>query len=1302
MGTTGTHPGETLVDFAGDILGDYIYVFGGDDTSDMLDYFSASLFALDTRTRVWSQVSVYPSVFPPGRIRHAVVAARSKLYVYGGSLDGDYNPANDMWVFDPVSGAWEEVWSGADAAQWSGITSLQGHIFLHGGVFDDSFSYPSPTNVFLFANLSGDVDIQSVTVRPQDELDAKATPRLVADEQASSIWIFGPASSSATNGYGGSSRQQRLHFKRGVEDLQWPVVDEFESELPCGHGIMLYPPTMKVLCRGNENEDGIFEMRTECNYDGGCLALSPPDACPPYEPYLCPSMVCEWRIENCGGFSPSCFDQGKITCFNGQCASTCQECIEQGAPPCSMFRCCDGSCRHNVTSCPPLPACPWSAPFRCSSGLCQETHSSCGSDQTCPKGTKLCPDGLCVIDGLESCESSESFCPVSSSICIDLTCAPEGDECTEEQSYCGDGKVICWDGSCVLSGESCPAPLLATHVAPMAVFLYSITGTLTLPLVNQPTNTIFGSVTVEDTSPFQDGDTFKVNAPLFSIVLAGVFEDEDNSRMIGPCWEVTNDATGIGFVNAEVSMSLAIDVPEHLRASQLAIVRYNAGTWGVIQTEAQQTASTTASYIKAELSASYYGPYGTFCVAHFGDTRPSLALAILGPSVVALRSSGSEYLRQRILVTLSAGAFEDVVIPLSFSGTAIEHQNWLVGSARQLDIFAGHKTSSYEILFISTSSGFFGYRDLQITLGEAQPPQLQISAEARTAASFLLTTSFQSIRSTGMLIIFPGPTLVHQLIPLLVMEEEEEREVKEEEAERQEQEQLQLDVVFRGIRELDEEGREVIFHHWAEEREFTPQQLDNATLVLSSELPFQQPSIPLGVRFTVADCEGLCYNPNEDQDNVLQENVLRVEVVLTAWNLNASTTSIQIETELYSHDGSLRNNDEEEAEEREELSTNLRKSNREGRREDGITTTTFRTDHTQIIYQVLTNDTNVSLSPTEYGSMKVIATLPLFNNSTAYDALIYFRTLTSPIPSNSSSSSSASSSSVDSGAKGDEDEDDDQTKLGLAVGLSVGLTFLMICCVVVAALVYFTRRQRQKKRTRLNRDGKDVERLPLGFDEVESTPTSAPSSPTLQQRNKQNDNLEMMHLQKGGSSITLDYNELQVGKKIGEGSFGKVHQGSWQCVPVAIKIIENISPDVKQQFQHEVETLQNLRPHPNVVLLYGVCMGSQTPLCIVTELLPRGSLSDYLHSDEGQQLSPLDMLRIAKGVAAGMMHLHAERLLHCDLAARNVLLSDTLEAKVADFGMARVLREGQDYHQTLSNEGPVRWMVCYSSSCYPS
>ncbi|KAL6052490.1 CLL4A clavata1-like receptor S/T protein kinase protein [Balamuthia mandrillaris] len=282
----------------------------------------------------------------------------------------------------------------------------------------------------------------------------------------------------------------------------------------------------------------------------------------------------------------------------------------------------------------------------------------------------------------------------------------------------------------------------------------------------------------------------------------------------------------------------------------------------------------------------------------------------------------------------------------------------------------------------------------------------------------------------------------------------------------------------------------------------------------------------------------------------------------------------------------------------------------------------------------------------------------------------------------SNSGSTSSSSSVPDEAR-EEGEDDENTVAIVVPSVIGGLLLLLAVVAVVVVALFFVRRKKNEKQ----RNSVVMLEDPEQGGEQNYAAVSTPSS-------KKSKNSKIVPRKRGATtSFGLNYNDLEFGEEIGHGSFGVVYQGKWRLTPVAIKLLNQLKEEQLDDFQKEVELMQNIRPHSNVVQLLGVCVDPQYPLCIVTELMPGGSLDAFLKSPKGQQLTHPEMIRIAMGITAGMQHLHSENIIHCDLAARNVLLNNSLDAKVADFGMARVLSAEDEQHQTLANVGPIRWMA---------
>lgn len=178
----------------------------------------------------------------------------------------------------------------------------------------------------------------------------------------------------------------------------------------------------------------------------------------------------------------------------------------------------------------------------------------------------------------------------------------------------------------------------------------------------------------------------------------------------------------------------------------------------------------------------------------------------------------------------------------------------------------------------------------------------------------------------------------------------------------------------------------------------------------------------------------------------------------------------------------------------------------------------------------------------------------------------------------------------------------------------------------------------------------------------------------------------------------LDEHELEKKEKLGSGHFGEVFGGvsSEHARPIAIKSLKpDSSSDKSEEFQTEAELLSKLS-HVNVVSLYGVV--GRPIRAIVLELLTRGSLQNHLRANS-KVISLRDQIHWCHDIASGLHYLAQERIVHRDIAARNVLLSAKKIGKLGDFGMARRLDGDSEYFQLEGAEKlPVRWLSPEASS----
>ncbi|KAK4310719.1 hypothetical protein Pmani_017748 [Petrolisthes manimaculis] len=166
----------------------------------------------------------------------------------------------------------------------------------------------------------------------------------------------------------------------------------------------------------------------------------------------------------------------------------------------------------------------------------------------------------------------------------------------------------------------------------------------------------------------------------------------------------------------------------------------------------------------------------------------------------------------------------------------------------------------------------------------------------------------------------------------------------------------------------------------------------------------------------------------------------------------------------------------------------------------------------------------------------------------------------------------------------------------------------------------------------------------------------------------------------------------EVGEALGEGQFGKVYKAYWNTsILVAVKAMKHDCMK-RTEFLREGETMRRLR-HPRLVKLYGVVSKPESePLLLLTELLPGGSLLHHLQAlnNKGTPHSHGVLARMGAQVASGMAYLESEKVIHRDLAARNILVADNLSVKIADFGLARFIKD--DFYLRRSNiKFPVKW-----------
>uniref|UniRef100_A0A671PNC2 Receptor-interacting serine-threonine kinase 3 n=1 Tax=Sinocyclocheilus anshuiensis TaxID=1608454 RepID=A0A671PNC2_9TELE len=151
---------------------------------------------------------------------------------------------------------------------------------------------------------------------------------------------------------------------------------------------------------------------------------------------------------------------------------------------------------------------------------------------------------------------------------------------------------------------------------------------------------------------------------------------------------------------------------------------------------------------------------------------------------------------------------------------------------------------------------------------------------------------------------------------------------------------------------------------------------------------------------------------------------------------------------------------------------------------------------------------------------------------------------------------------------------------------------------------------------------------------------------------------------------------LQGWRSIGTGGFGQIYRAKHKTLgmDVAIKLL-HYKDGPASSIQREA-LLMFQGGNPNVIRILGLYEGRVGEgRGLVMEFMPKGSVADLLQTLAGPPPWPLTF-RMAHEISLGMNFLHhlTPPLLHLDLKPSNVLLDDSLRAKLTDFGLSRVAR----------------------------
>ncbi|TYJ13274.1 hypothetical protein E1A91_A10G041200v1 [Gossypium mustelinum] len=171
----------------------------------------------------------------------------------------------------------------------------------------------------------------------------------------------------------------------------------------------------------------------------------------------------------------------------------------------------------------------------------------------------------------------------------------------------------------------------------------------------------------------------------------------------------------------------------------------------------------------------------------------------------------------------------------------------------------------------------------------------------------------------------------------------------------------------------------------------------------------------------------------------------------------------------------------------------------------------------------------------------------------------------------------------------------------------------------------------------------------------------------------------------------ISYHQLRVATDgfsesslIGAGNFGSIYKATLSdAITVVVKVFNLHIDGAFRSFDSKCEVMRSIR-HRNLLKIISSC-SSEDFKALVLEFMPNGSPEKWLYS-RTSTLNILQKLDIMIDVASALEHLHhglQTPVIHCDLKPANVLLDEDMVAHVSDFGIAKLLGEGETMKQTM-------------------
>ena len=173
------------------------------------------------------------------------------------------------------------------------------------------------------------------------------------------------------------------------------------------------------------------------------------------------------------------------------------------------------------------------------------------------------------------------------------------------------------------------------------------------------------------------------------------------------------------------------------------------------------------------------------------------------------------------------------------------------------------------------------------------------------------------------------------------------------------------------------------------------------------------------------------------------------------------------------------------------------------------------------------------------------------------------------------------------------------------------------------------------------------------------------------------------HVVRGDDEV--DRNQVKLVHRMRVEQYGEVWKGLKGKTHIVVKTLSAGLPSASSLLE-QASFIAQLH-HPHIIQCQGVCT-KEEPVYILMEFMKYGNLQEYLSKGEGREAHFLDLVHMAVQVARGMAYLEQLSYIHCDLAARSILVGEGKVCKISNFTKAR---RADVYKLAPRTQVPIRW-----------